>query len=155
MKESFRQVYEKYSEIDIISRKLHPDERDILSFNNKAKEFSEAYADLSWAQPNNQMHALTEHTNYYLQLDGVRSLGKLSTEGNEAGNRRFKTEKRMHTFTGSVLEQMNQSLRFEWLSSCSILQRTLITKKRNIATCSACKQQGHYKNSKMCPMFNV
>ena len=153
MKEAYTKAHDNYLDVDKISRRLHPTQEDKDSFEAKARRFSEAYTDIGWAEPNNQMHAVTEHTSYYLQLEGVNSLGKLSTEGNEAGNRRFKTEKKLHTFRGSVHEQMSQIVRFEWLTSSSVLQRSLTSKERKKTVCSKCHQDGHIRSSKLCPMF--
>ena len=63
------------------------------------------------------MHQLPEHSFHYLNMPQLKSVGKLSTEGNEAGNRRFKNKKKLHTFTGSIQSQMEQSIRFEWMAT--------------------------------------
>ena len=70
-----------------------PSHESIKQFSKQAKQFQQAYNKMDFAEPNNQQHQLAEHVSYYLEMDHLNSMGKLSTEGNEAGNRRFKTEK--------------------------------------------------------------
>ena len=95
------------------NREVHPSHESIKNFPKQPKQFQQAYNKMDFAEPNNQQHQLAEHVSYYLEMDHLNSMGKLSTEGNEAGNRRFKTEKNLHTFTGSVQIQMEQTLRFD------------------------------------------
>ena len=72
---------------------MHPTNEEITNFPQQAKTFQKAYKKLTFAEPNNQMHQLPEHSFHYLNMPQLKSIGKLSTEGNEAGNRRFKNEK--------------------------------------------------------------
>ena len=75
------------------NREVHPSHESIKNFPKQPKQFQQAYNKMDFAEPNNQQHQLAEHVSYYLEMDHLNSMGKLSTEGNEAGNRRFKTEK--------------------------------------------------------------
>ena len=154
MKVNYINAHRKYLPIDKTSREVHPSHESIQNFPKQAKLFQQAYNKMDFAESNNQQHQLAEHGSYYLEMDHLNSMGKLSTEGNEAGNRRFKTEKKLHTFTGSVQIQMEQTLRFEWVATSPSVLKALHYKPKTFS-CGKCGSEDHIKTNRICPLYNV
>ena len=118
LRNAFEEVHRKFISIDKVARQISPSDEDINSFSSKASEFMVSnLTNLPFCEPNNQIHSLVEHTSPFFKEKGLRSLGKLSTEGNEAGNSRFKMTKRLQTFRGDLHAQMSQLIRYDlvWL----------------------------------------
>ena len=153
MKDNYISAHKNYLPIDKTSRKLHPTNEEITNFPQQAKTFQKAYKKLTFAEPNNQMHQLPEHSFHYLNMPQLKSIGKLSTEGNEAGNRRFKNEKKLHTFTGSIQSQMEQSIRFEWMATCPLVLNSLEVNTRK-QTCGRCGSLTHNRTNRVCPLYD-
>ena len=92
------------------------------------------------------VHKCIKHVQEVMEADDT--LGGLSGEGNEAGNKIFRHLRKNHSRKGCTLLSVTDVLRVHWLY-CSSKLRKLSYVSRRKYKCSSCNQIGH--NSMSCP----
>lgn len=99
-----------------------------------------------YAHWSNYVHKCIEHVQEVIETDDT--LGGLSGEGNEAGNKIFRHLRKNHSRKGSTLHSVTDVLKVHWLY-CSRKLRKLSHVSRRKYKCSLCNQMGH--NCMSCP----
>ena len=99
-----------------------------------------------YARWSNYVHKCIEHVQEVIETDDT--LGGLSGEGNEAGNKIFRHLRKNHSRKGSTLHSVTDVLKVHW-PYCSRKLRKLSHVSRRKYKCSLCNQMGH--NCMSCP----
>lgn len=143
-------IFVKFRQMRYVYRANVPNMEDVYNYKSISISLGnmllEHYTFARWP---NSLHKLIEHVQeILLDEDGPRSLGALSGEGNEAGNKIFRHLRKNLASKGSTQQGLVDVLRTHWLYSSPKLQM-LSTVKHREYRCSFCYAYGHNRLS--CP----
>ncbi|XP_070545703.1 V(D)J recombination-activating protein 1-like [Ptychodera flava] len=91
----------------------------------------------------NYLHKVIEHTQELIEKeDSPGTIGGISGEGNEAGNKLFRQFRKLHSRKGSVMGGLRDTIWLHWLySSPKLCRHAEVAHRKN--RCSACGCLGH------------
>lgn len=99
--------------------------------------------DFSYCQWPNYLHKIIEHVQEIIEDDtGVMSVGALSGEGNEAGNKIFRQFRKHHSRKGNTMQGLRDVLWLHWLYSSPKLTDMAEIYRKNVH-CTQCHEVGH------------
>ena len=102
---------------------------------------------VSWP---NYLHKIIEHVQELIcHPDGVKSVGSLSSEGNEAGNKLFRLFRKNIARRGSTYGGLVDVLNYHWLYSSKVLGKLAEVEHRK-NKCSLCHLNTHIRRN--CPL---
>lgn len=99
--------------------------------------------DFSYVHWPNYLHKIIEHVQELIQRpDGPGTVGGMSGEGNEAGNKIFRHFRKNLSRKGATFESLHDVLKLHWLYSSPLLTK-LAQQERSSKQCSLCNKLGH------------
>ena len=99
--------------------------------------------EFDYVQWPNYLHKIIEHVQELIQRpDGPGTVGGMSGEGNEAGNKVFRHFRRNLSRRGATYDSLRDILVLHWLYSSPRL-RHLASVEKQKKSCSLCKELGH------------
>ena len=140
-------ILEKFRFLRKIYRSNHP----LAEYRNEVDRYKAVAIEMAklliehfqYVQWPNYLHKVIEHPQeIILHPDGPGTIGGISGEGNEAGNKVFRTMRQNLTKKSGVKDSLLGVLKLHWLYSSPKLRKVgkVVTEKR---VCSLCLRQGH------------
>ena len=132
-----------------------PTVEDIDKFRVLAIEFQELLYSFKWVPAANQVHRLS-HVAFFMQSREVSSIGAFSLEGLEHGNwttKNLESTRVWHGDTDAGNKQLFRLLRMKGSPTLKRAASLLNGHKTKLPKCSRCKQIGHKRNMRVCPLF--
>lgn len=125
--------------------------QDVKNYKLKAVGMGKILVtDFAYVPWPNYLHKIIEHVQELIEDDsGVRSVGSLSGEGNEAGNKLFRHFRLHHARRGNTYHGLRDVLWLHWLYTSPKLRKlSEVYHRQN--RCTRCYQVGH--NIRTCKM---
>lgn len=127
--------------------------QEVTQFKAQAIEMGKIFIqEFEYVPWPNYLHKIIEHTQeIIMDVTGAMSVGALSGEGNEAGNKIFRQLRKHHARKGKTLQGLRDVLWLHWLYSSPKLQSLgeIYTRENR---CTMCHEAGH--NVRTCEMTN-
>ncbi|XP_072029739.1 V(D)J recombination-activating protein 1-like [Amphiura filiformis] len=142
-----REVLKKFRVVRKLYRALTPMKdypEEVRSLKDEAVAMGRILRDeFGYANWPNYLHKVIEHSQELIEdPNGPQTIGGMSGEGNEAGNKIFRTIREYVAYRGSTDKSLMDILKVHWLYSSPTLGRIgSIQRSRN--NCSVCHKPGH------------
>lgn len=150
-KENLASVLRMFQSLRSVYRATEPTTSPdaVNTYKNRAVEMGKLLIlHFPYAPITNYLHKIVEHVQEIIDdPHGIHSVGALSSEGNEAGNKVFRKLRKSHARTSSPVQCLRDIMWLHWLYTSPKL-RTLAAVHRNKQRCSNCHMLGH--NWKTC-----
>ena len=145
-------IFDKFYVLRKVYRSLRPLSDcpdDVKNVKKIAVEFGKLFLEhFAYAEWPNYMHKIIEHTQELIERsDGAGSIGAMSSEGSEAGNKVFRHFRKHLSRRDVTINSLRDVIHLHWLYSSPALIRIadMLSKKK---TCSICFNTGH--NARTC-----
>lgn len=151
-RENFVSVLDKFRMMRAVYRASRPNQHEIVAYKTNALAFANLMKEkFPFAKWPNYFHKLVEHVQeLLLDTNTLQTIGAMSGEGLEAGNKLFRHIRKNLSSKGNTYEGLVDVLSLHWLYSSPSLQR-LSSISRQKYSCGHCGNTGH--NRVTCPMF--
>lgn len=143
-------VLDNFSKMRQVYRATEPEASAVSSYKESAVSFGKMIMQyFPYANWPNYLHKIIEHVQELIEdKNGPGSIGAVSGEGNEAGNKIFRHLRKNMASKGNTQQGLIDVLKTHWLySSPKLLSLSTVTHKKN--KCGICFQEGH--NRLTCP----
>ena len=146
-RELVEELLSKASEMRSVYRANKP----LIDLPEKVKDYKNTAVSLahnlrdnfSYVHWPNYLHKVIEHVQELIERpDGPGTVGGMSGEGNEAGNKVFRHFRKNLARKGATYDSLRDVLVLHWLYSSPTL-RHLATIEKSKKTCSLCLEEGH------------
>ena len=144
------EILDKFRFMREVYRSKNPDPIKVSNYKKVAVEFGNIFLKhFDFCRWPNYMHKLIEHVQELIQdPTGPGSIGAVSGEGNEAGNKIFRFCRLNLSCKGNTQQGLRDTLRFHWLYSSPELKALAVVSHRK-NKCGICQREGH--NQLTCP----
>jgi V(D)J recombination-activating protein 1 len=134
----------KFREMRVVYRSNVPDHFTVAGYKTLAVSFAMSLKEhFPFARWTNYLHKLVEHVQELIEWkEGPGSIGAMSSEGNEAGNKVFRHFRKNLSCKGNTYQGIVDVLRLHWLYSSPKLVR-LAHVSHNKIKCGICGNTGH------------
>ena len=139
-------VLEKFRFCRSVYRANDPEKTDVAIYKETAVSMGrELMEHFSFAEWPNYLHKVIEHVQELIQdPEGPGSIGAMSGEGLEGGNKVFRHFRKNLASRGNSYQSLKDILNLHWLYSSPKLKLiAFVAHRKN--TCSICNQKGHNK----------
>lgn len=156
-RESLGEVLDLFRQMRTVYRANNPTQNfqeEVRAFEiNAVKMGRKIIENFEYARWSNYLHKIIEHTQELIQEDdGIMSVGALSGEGNEAGNKLFRLFRKNPARKGKTMHGLIDVLILHWLYSSPKL-RGLAEVYHKQTRCTNCHELGH--NLRTCKIPDV
>jgi hypothetical protein len=127
-----------------VYRASKPSPADVAIYKETAVKMGQILIDdFPWVRWPNYLHKVIEHVDEIINRnDGLHSVGIMSGEGNEAGNKLFRQFRRSHSSRGSTTQSLLDILKLHWLYTSPKLQQLSEVSHKKYK-CGICGEIGH------------
>ncbi len=139
-------ILQKFRFCRSVYRANVPDKTDVGKYKEVAVAMGQELIDgFGFAEWPNYLHKIIEHVQEIIQdPNGPGSVGAMSGEGLEGGNKIFRHFRKNLSSRGSSFQSLKDILNLHWLYSSPKLRKiAFVAHRKN--TCSICHQTGHNK----------
>ena len=138
------EILQRFRKMRKVYRANDPDATEVSNYKSNAVEMGKLlikhFPFCKWP---NYLHKIIEHVQELTEdKNGPGSIGAVSGEGNEAGNKIFRHFRKNLSSKGNTQQSLTDVLKLHWLYSSPKLQMISNKTKRSYR-CTACKGEGH------------
>ena len=138
---ALKEIIQEYNWLRKVYRAKNPDPRDVSVYKERVVALAKhLLKEFPWALWPNYFHRVVEHVQELIEKHG--SVGALSAEGVEAGNKQVRLFRTLFSCTSSAQLSMEDIIQLSWLVSSKTLQKISRTSTRSYV-CGKCGEEGH------------